>query len=126
MVFTKAIRMAQIAAVALALGAHVQAQSAAREPEKIITFTLELDRLAPKSMTVEAGEYLIMVRNSVFVDEVPLALDDERGARLSTSRVLAKRGSGKLRLRLEPGRYVVSSPISPKFRSELVVVPRKR
>jgi len=105
--------------------ARAQGQPAPTLPSGILDFRLELNQILPAQLTVAEGRYWIRISNGVYLEEVTVQVDDERGQRLAARTTPKHQAKSKFLVDLKPGKHRLHLPGRPRLVSTISVVPRR-
>lgn len=90
-----------------------------------VTFKVELNSLSPAKLSLEEGDYDIVLRNGIYKEELTLVLDNDKGEKLAEKKGRAFAARTDVRHSLKPGKHVIRVAGRPKLSAELEVVARK-
>jgi hypothetical protein len=96
------------------------------EPIGQIVFTMQLNEIFPKEVTVEEGWYLITLRNGVITEALDLDVSEDGGAVAAAKRTNALSARTSVLVRLHGGgKRFFRVNGNQKWRAEIRIVPKK-
>ena len=104
-------------------GSVTQAEPSPQELTALL-LTIRPTGFDPAEITLPAGEYLVIVRNSTGLDEFALRLDRDAGERLHDVRMPRYKRRWKQVVSLSPGSYVVTETNHPQWTCRITVTGR--
>lgn len=115
-----------LAGIALALLAYPQSQSRLVNDQKtgtyqILDFRLRLNSILPATVTVPEGRYLIRLSNGITPDEIPVVLDDDKGAKVVEDNQGRGQGKSTRLVDLKPGVHRIYVPGRAQWSASITV-----
>lgn len=91
---------------------------------KVLLLTMRPSGFEPQRLTLNAGKYLVVVRNRTGLSEFALRLERETGERLHEAAARRYQRDWKYLLQLPPGTYVLKETNHPEWICRITVTPR--
>lgn len=91
---------------------------------QILDLRLRLNRILPATTTVPEGRYLVRLRNGITPDEFPVALDDDKGAKVVQANHGRGRGKSSWLVDLKPGVHRLYVPGRTQWSTTITVIKK--